>query len=119
MKVAEAKKGGCKERKRVIGNDRTRIEAYLNKHHPLERWQLRTVTLDGTWCDRELYLRFLGELSPEEDAEDRARRYAAYQDRLGVINDNKARRAQEARDRAREEEAAAKVAIRARPKRER
>lgn len=114
MKVSEVKKGGCRERTRAIGRDRASIEAYLERRVPLERWQLRVVTLPDTWCDRELYMRFLGTLTVEEDQRDRAERKARYAARQGLILAKKAERAQAARRKAQEEEAAAQVKIRAR-----
>lgn len=114
MKVSEVKRGGCKERQRAIDADRNKIHMWLERNVPLERWTLRQVTLAGTWCDRELWLRYDCELTPEEDREDRARRRLEYEQKQVVSKAKKERRAQEARDKAAEEEAAAQVRIRGR-----
>lgn len=114
MMVSEVKKGGCRARLEAIQRDRNRIEGHLNRQCPLERWEIRQVTLDGTWCDRELWMRYLGELTPEEDARDRAQRRAKWEARTAKVIANRERKAQAARDKAREEEAAAQVRIRGR-----
>lgn len=114
MKVAEAKRGGCRHRLDVIQKDRRRIDVYLMRTVPLERWELRQLTLEGTWCDRELWIRYLHTLTPEEDAEDRRIRRLVWEQRRAVSNANKIRKAQEARDKAREAEAANQVRIRGR-----
>jgi hypothetical protein len=114
MKVGEYKKGGPRARRDLINRDRGTIARYIDRYWPLERWQLRKVTLDGTWCDRELYMRFVGTLTPEEDAIDRQRRAVEYEARMKRAVENKARRAAAARQKAQEEEANARVRIRAR-----
>lgn len=114
MLVSEIKKGGPRARQARMQSDRNSIESYVERYWPLERWQLRTVTIAGTWCDKELYMRFLGELTPEEDALDRKQRREDYQARLAKAAENKRRRAQEARDKAALEEAEAQVRIRGR-----
>jgi hypothetical protein len=114
MLVSEVKKGGPRARQARIESDRWSIKQYVDKHWPLERWQLRTVTLVGTWCDKELYMRFLGTLTPEEDALDRKQRREAWEARQVLIGDNRRRRAQEARDKAAREELEARTKIRQR-----
>jgi hypothetical protein len=114
MLVAVVKKGGPRARRNRIEDDRHAIQAYSNLHWPLERWQVRSVTLSGTWCDMELYLRFLGTLTPEEDALDRKQRREAYQARLAKTAEKKRRLAQEAREKAAREELEARVKIRGR-----
>jgi hypothetical protein len=114
MLVSEIKKGGPRARQARMQSDRNSIQCYVERYWPLERWQLRTVTIAGTWCDKELYMRFLGELTPEEDALDRKQRREDYQARLAKAAENKRRRAQEARDKAALEEAEAQVRIRGR-----
>lgn len=112
MKVSEVKKGGCKARREAIRRDKSRIEGWLDRYAPLERWQLRTVTVEGTWCDMELYLRYVETLTPEQDRADRQARRARWAARQAVVNENRARRAQEARDKALQQEAAARLRIR-------
>jgi hypothetical protein len=114
MLVSEVKKGGPRARRARITGDRNSIELYVEKHWPLERWQLRTVTLAGTWCDKELYMRFLGTLTPEEDALDRKQRRERYEARLGKIAENKRIRAQQAREKAAQDELEARTKIRQR-----
>ena len=116
MMVSKIIKGGCKERTLRIQNDRQTILNYADRNFPLERWQLRVITVQGTWCDRELYMRFLGELTPEEDAQDRAERRARWEAHQGKIKENKARRAQEAREQAARDEIEARAQIRGRRK---
>jgi hypothetical protein len=114
MLVAKIDKGGCKDRARRIESDRMRILNYLQRYLHLENWEVRRVTVSGTWCDRELYMRYLGEWTEEEYQLEMKRRRERYEAKQGLIAANKARRAQEARDKAREDEAAAQVRIRGR-----
>jgi hypothetical protein len=114
MLVSEVKQGGCRARQIRIQNDRQTIQNYVERHWPLERWQLKTITISDTWCDKELYMRFLGELTPEEDARDRAERRARHEARMGRAVQNKAKRAQEAREQAARDEIAARAQIRGR-----
>lgn len=116
MLVSRVVKGGCKARSAAINRDRSSIDSYVNRNWPLERWQLRMVTISGTWCDRELYMRFLGTLTPEEDALDRKRRKEYWEARQGKIIENKAKRAAAAREKAAREELEARVQIRGRRK---
>jgi hypothetical protein len=114
MLVSEIKKGGPRARRARINSDRQSILTYADLHWPLERWQVRTVTLAGTWCDKELYMRFLGELTPEEDALDRKQRREDYEAKQAKAAENKRRRAQEAREKAAREELEARTKIRQR-----
>jgi hypothetical protein len=116
MLVSQVLKGGCKERLRRIVSDRQAIHKWLEAHHPLERWQMRTYTVAGTWCDRELYLRYLGEWTPEEKAADVARLKEECRVRMEKGRIRKAAEAEKAREKARQEQAQAQVKIRARRK---
>lgn len=116
IKVAEAKKGGCKARRAIINNDRQSINNQLNRHFPLERWTLQVVTLAGTWCDRELWIRYNTTLTPEEDALDRKERSEAQAIRMAEGRRRRQEREALARTRAIQEEAAAQVSIRTRRK---
>lgn len=116
IKAAEVKQGGCKARQEKIARDRERINRFLEKYHRLERWQIRQVTLENTWCDKELWIRYLYTLTPEEDARDRQERKDRRAAVMAQAHENKLLRDQAARDQARKEEAAARVAIRARRK---
>lgn len=114
MLVSEIRQGGCKARLAAILRDRAGIERRLERDAPLERWQLRTITVVGTHCDRELYLRYLCTLTPEEDAMDRVARRKRWEAREALRAEKREQRAKAARDTAREEEAAAQVRIRGR-----
>ena len=114
MLVSEAKKGGPKARTRIIQNDREKIRGFLWRQHPLERWETRCVTVSGTWCDRELYLRYLYTLTPEEHELDLKHRREKQRAHEAKVRENKERRAREARAKAQREEAEAQVKIRAR-----
>jgi hypothetical protein len=114
MLVAKVTKSTPKVSLRAINRDRNQIEGWLERHASLERWELRTITVAGTICDRELYMRYLHTLTPEEDAEDRRQRREASAARMVVVRANRERRAAEARRRAAEDEAAAQVRIRGR-----
>jgi hypothetical protein len=116
MMVGEYKKGGPKFRRLAIRNDRRSIENYVHRWWPLERWELSQIVLTGTWCDRELYMRFLGELTPEEDALDRKKRRERWDELQVKRAENKVRREAEARAKALEERTKAEVKIRARHK---
>lgn len=114
MLVAEVKKGGCKDREQRIETDRDTIQIHLNKFFPLEVWELRRVTVAGTWCDRELYMRYLGTQTLEERELKIKLRRETWELRRAKSAEKKARRAREARQKALEEEAAAQVKIRSR-----
>lgn len=114
MLVAEVTKGGPRARRARMLNDRNQIQSYAKRHWPLERWQLRSIIIEGTWCDRQLYMRFLGELTPEEDALDRKRRREWYDGHVAKVAENKRKRAAEARERAARAELEARAKIRGR-----
>ena len=114
MLCSRVTKGGCRARAEVIHKDRTSIEGYLKRHFPCERWQLRQIIVPGTHCDRELYMRYLHTLTPEEDVLDRKRRREIHEQRMAVGAENKRRRDQRARDQAARDELAARQAIRGR-----
>jgi hypothetical protein len=103
MVVSKVTRGGRKATMRAITNDRNQIQNHLNRHFPLERWQLQVATVPDTWCDRELYMRFLGTLTPEQDAADRAERRATYERKIAHAREKKARDALAARLAARAE----------------
>jgi hypothetical protein len=39
---------------------------WLLTEFPLEDWRVSGRLVKGTWADRELYVKFLGEMTPEE-----------------------------------------------------
>ena len=114
MLVSRIVKGGCKARLHRINSDREGINQYVARHWPCERWQLRLVTVAGTWCDRELYMRFLGTLSPEANELDRRQHKERYDAMMALSRERKAERMAAARRQAQQDEAAAQVRIRAR-----
>lgn len=79
-------------RKQILALQRS-LNSHLQRRFPLERFQLSVITAEGTDCDMELYMRFLGELTPEEDAADRARKRANYVRMLERRREVKAERA--------------------------
>lgn len=103
--VSEVRKKGRAESNSIIKRDRLAISDYLRKHHPLERWQLQIVTVKDTWADKELYLRYLGEVTPEQDAADRIARRARYDAMQAKAAERKAERALAARAEALREQA--------------
>jgi hypothetical protein len=106
MIVSRVRKGGRQHTNDVMRRDRTDIVTWLDRHCPLERWQTRVHTLPDTWCDRDLYLRFLGTLTPAEHAQDRAERKAIYAKKQGLAAEKRAKRELEARLAARAEQEA-------------
>ena len=112
--VSEIRKGGCRARQKIINNDRTRIRDYLDRHHPLEHWTMRTITVAGTHCDRELWLRFDYYMSEEEAARYRWERQEDYQRRMAMGRERKKQREEAGQRKAQEDQAAARVAIQAR-----
>lgn len=106
MVVSKATKGGRAATSRAVINDRNAIITHLERWYPLERWELRVVTVADTWCDRELYMRYLGELTPEQDVADRAERRAAWERKMARSREKKARAALDARLRAQAEQSA-------------
>jgi len=97
MLVSRVTKGGREATNRAIHNDATQIRNWLVRHAPLERWEIRVRTVPDTWCDRELYLRYLGTLTQAEHKADVAERKAAYAAKQAKIAERKAKRALEAR----------------------
>jgi hypothetical protein len=73
---------GSKETWRLINNDKDRLWNYVDKAFPLERFQLSICTVADTWCDRELFIRYLYTLSVEEDILDRKRRKERFEARM-------------------------------------
>ena len=114
MLASRVTKGGCRARAEVIARDRVKISGYVQRNYPLERWQLRQILVPDTYCDRELYMRFLGTLTPEEDALDRKLRRERYDALLAKAAENKAKRALKAREDAAKQERWAQQEIRAR-----
>ena len=114
MLVSEIKKGGPRARQRAIKNDKSYIMRYVERYWPLERWQTRILTVPETWCDKQLYIRFLGTWTPEEAELERKQRSEKYQrDQLKAV-ENRRKRAQAAREKAAREELEARVKIRGR-----
>lgn len=97
MLVSSIRVGGPRATFKIIHSDEQSIYRYAKRDHPLERWQCRIRTLPGTWRDRDLYLRFMGTLTPEEDEADRAERKALYAKRQQIIADKKTKKQLEAR----------------------
>lgn len=97
--VGEAKRrgDGPKERRRQIWNLKKRLVGLLDKRFPLERYQIAVTTAEGTDCDMELYMRYVGTLTPEEDELDRKRRREAYDAMMARRAELKAQRALESR----------------------
>jgi hypothetical protein len=110
--IAEYKKGGCRARQAVLDKDRRRMNQWLKRNFPLERWEIKQVTLAGTHCDRQLFIRYLGFLTPEEDAIDRERRREIYWARRERARERKAVQAIQARRDAEKAQAEAKKKIR-------
>lgn len=75
---AKRRGDGPKERRRQIWNLKKRLERWLEKRFPLERYQLAVTRAEESEADMELYMRYLGTLTPEEDELDRKRRREAY-----------------------------------------
>jgi hypothetical protein len=70
---------GPKIRRRLIWNMQKRLARFLDLRYPLERYQLAVVAAEGTDCDMQLWMRYLGELTPEEDRLDRKRKRENYE----------------------------------------
>jgi hypothetical protein len=69
---------GCKERTKKINMDRRRVQQWLDKESPLERWQLSVHTKEGTVCTKQLVAKYLRTLTEEEDRLDRIERRKRY-----------------------------------------
>lgn len=95
--VSEVKGKGRVESLHTIKRDRERIRLHLERRHPLERWQLQIVTIPDSWADKQLYIRYLGELTPEEDALDRKERRARWEAMMARRDEKRAERALAAR----------------------
>lgn len=79
VECAVQMKGGPRARQRMMGNDRRRLMAYVESRFPRERYQIACRTDPGTWCDLRMFIRFLKELTPEEDRLDRIERHKRYE----------------------------------------
>jgi hypothetical protein len=106
MIVSRVTRGGKQATLKAIMHDRNQIQAWLDRRCPLERWQMAMRIIPDTWAQRELYLRFLGTLTPEEDALDRKERSERHQVRMARGKEAKAKRMLEARLAARAEQEA-------------
>lgn len=97
--VGEAKRrgDGPKERRRQIWNLKSRLNRFLDTRWPLERWQITVVIADGTDRDYQCWFRYLGELTPEQDVQDRKERRARYEATVQRRLEVKAQRALESR----------------------
>lgn len=69
---------GPKERTRLIQRDHNRLKSWLEREFPLERWQISKTMKPTDDYVRQLYFRYLGTLTPEEDRADRERRRAVW-----------------------------------------
>jgi hypothetical protein len=103
MIVSRVTRGGKATTLKAINYDRWDINRRLDSEFPLERWQTAQRTIPDTWAQRELYLRFLGTLTEEEDALDRKERRERHEARQVLINENRAKKALAARLAARAE----------------
>jgi len=116
--ISEIKKGGPRARRDAIRRDKVNVQEFVKRHWPLEWWESRIITIPETWCDKQLYLRYLGVRTPEEvalEAKVRSERYTAI---MAKAVENKARRAAKAREKAARDELANRQLIRnRRPKR--
>jgi hypothetical protein len=65
---------GCRQRTEMIASDKRRLKNWLERYHPLERWQVSVLTKEGTTCTKQMVARYLGTLTPEEDRLDRIER---------------------------------------------
>jgi hypothetical protein len=68
-KIAEykgGKDGGKVATRNLIRNDEQKIRRHLMLYHPLEWWEFSLRMVPDTWADRELRVRFIGTLTPEE-----------------------------------------------------
>jgi hypothetical protein len=78
-KVAEYKAkamGGTVEAKAGARRGKAQIKGHVDKWYPLERWATRIICVQGTLGDRELWARYLGTLTEDEDRVDREQRRA-------------------------------------------
>jgi hypothetical protein len=78
-RVTGSAKRGSRETHRRILADQKSLQRYVERKFPLERFQVSVVTVADTWCDRELYVRYLYTLTVEEDILDRKRRREHYE----------------------------------------
>ena len=104
MIVSRVTRGGRQSTRNAIERDKRAISGHLGRHAPLERWELVIRTVPDTWCDRELSMRFLGTLTPDEHVADLAERQALYERRMAAAAEKRAKKALEARLRARAEQ---------------
>jgi len=98
MLVAQIKHGGWKERSYRIKLDKGSLHRWLLERRPYEKWQLALGTGEG-WV-RNLYMRFLYVMTPEEYVLDKKRRREIYDNIQARGRELKAERELEARLRA-------------------
>lgn len=104
MLISRVTRGGKKTTMTAITKDRYEIQMWLKRHRPLERWQFSIRTVKDTWAERELFMRFLGILTEEEDTLDRKETRSRWEARQLAIKEKKAKTALEARLKARAEQ---------------
>lgn len=75
------------------------VNRYLRKYYPLEIWDISRRTIPDTWCRRELWVRYNGEVTPEQALEAKNARRALWE--KGRINGEQKRAARETLERIR------------------
>jgi|HubBroStandDraft_6_1064221.scaffolds.fasta_scaffold00184_43 hypothetical protein len=91
------------ETARVSSQHKCQVRAWLDKNHPLERWELAVRRDFDTWADRYLWATYLGPWTEEERAADMERRLKEYEQKWGTAEQRRANReAREVQQRLRE-----------------
>jgi hypothetical protein len=108
------KEGGKRTTSNMIRKDHSSVWRWLLKHRPLEHWEVRDSLVEGTYADRELYVKFNGIMTPEEALKLEHSRLEAYSSKYPRDPDRRIAKQQRSRARAdliEREEAIAKVAM--------
>jgi hypothetical protein len=70
--IAEYKTGGRTAQVGAAKRDADMLGRWLKRNVPLELWEIRTRYIPDTWFHRQLWVRFLGVLTPEQYAREKA-----------------------------------------------
>lgn len=95
--VAEYKSGkdagGRKARTNRRNYDAEKLREGLDERYPLERWKVMRRFREDSWYVGEIWVRYEGTLTPEQDREDRVRRRRQVLERQRTARENRERRA--------------------------
>jgi hypothetical protein len=91
--IAVFKKGTKRHTQMQVVYARDKVRKWLEENHPLENWRISVRTTPDTWCERKLYVEYLGTFDSLEEATDfRKRRRREWEEGRGRGLTNRANR---------------------------